>query len=229
MKTLSIIIPVYNEEDTVEKLLKKIINQNLPGWRKEIIVVNDGSVDRSSQILSKFRNSSLGIQIYNQEHQGMGQALLTGIRKATGEAVIFQDADLEYNPSDLPDLIKPFKNPKVSVVYGSRYLKGSKKGYFIYYLGASFFTFLINKLYNCHLSDAFTGYKVFRSTVIKKIRSNYRGFEFNVDITSQILKSGIVIHEVPISYYPRTFSEGKKIDPLVGLFDLIIILKNRFF
>jgi len=219
---ISIIIPFYNEEKTVSIIVNKVLKQKIPSWTKQIVLVNDGSTDNFNEDTIP---SSI-TYIKHQKNEGMGNALRTGIANAYGEIILFQDADNEYDPSDIPLLIDQFKKSEIHVVYGSRYKDKKTHGYFFYYLATSFFTKMINILYNVKLTDAFTGYKVFRSEIFERIDSPYQDFRFNVDITTKILAKGIQIYEVPIRYIPRSFSEGKKISPLIGVFDFFIILRN---
>jgi len=167
-------------------------------------------------------------QVYRQKHQGRGQALITGILKSTGDAIIFQDADLEYDPSDWPKLLKKLEEPNTDVVYGSRTLNPKRKGYSHYVLGARLLTNLINLLYKSKLSDLYTGYKLFRYKILKSLTLTSSGFEFEVEITSKLLKRGVKIEEVPIAYYPRRFSEGKKITMWDGIKGFWCIIKYKF-
>lgn len=231
--TVSILIPFYNEEKTLEKVVLHVINQKIPDCEKEIILINDGSTDRSRMKLNALRlrygKDNKPKILHHARNMGMGKALQTGIAQATGQIILFQDADCEYNPKDIPSLVSLFQNPWIQVVYGSRYMRNSNRGYFFYYSATRFFTWLINTAYGVHLTDAFTGYKVFKAEVLKQITSPYSDFAFNVDITTKILKKKIKIHEVPISYAPRSFSEGKKVSPWIGVKDFWIIVKNRLY
>lgn len=214
------------------KVIEAVLLQKMTGWKKEIVVIDDGSTDNSGNSVQKFlaRNAKTSSHIQFIQHAqnyGMGKTLQTGIIHAKGDVILFQDADCEYHPKDIPALLAPFKNPEIQVVYGSRYLQKSKRGYYLYYSATRFFTWFINRLYHTHLTDAFTGYKLFRTNILKQITSIHSDFAFNVDITTKILKHGIAIHEVPISYTPRSFSEGKKISPWIGVKDVFIIVKNR--
>ncbi len=223
MKTLSIIIPVFNEEKTIKKVLESVLNQNISGWDKEIIVVDDCSTDGTGEILKQFLDR---IRIFqHSKNLGKGSALRTGFETATGEAIIIQDADLEYSPSDwLKMLAELEKNPDISAVFGSREMNSERKGYWHYVLGVRFLAFLINLFFKSSLTDPYTCYKLFRSELIKKIPLESSRFEIEDEMTIKILKQGNKIKEVPISYYPRKFSQGKKIrvkDGLIGIWTII--------
>jgi len=225
-RLLSIIVPVYNEEKTIAYLLNTLITLQIKGWDKEIIVVNDGSTDNSLFEILLFQNYITLIR--SKINLGMGNALKKGIQASHGEIILFQYSDSEYNPQNIPSLLLQFSNKKITAVYGTRYKEGQRRGYFLYFMSSQIFTLLINILYRTNLTDAFTGYKVFRNNALKVITSNYDDFAFNVDITTKLLKKGGLIVEQPVEYYPRTFSEGKKISPWIGIKDLFIILRNCF-
>jgi len=227
MRTLTIIIPLFNEEKTITIILEKIKSLNLPSWKKEVIIINDGSSDNSIKLAKKFQNKNKWLQIISQPHSGRGLALRKGINLAKGNVITFQDADLEYEPNDLQKLLKEFENPRVQVVYGSRTINPAKKGYETFVLGSHLLTSLTNLLYNSKLTDLYTGYKLFRSSLVKSIKLESNGFELEPEITSKILKKGITIKELPISYNPRTFKEGKKITAFDGIKGFITILKYR--
>lgn len=219
---LSIIIPTYNEGENLQKILEKIQQVDLP-VQKEIIVVDDGSTDNTRHILKNCDQKN--IRVYNHvNNRGKGWAVRTGIRYATGDIIIIQDADLEYDPNDYPQLIIPIIEGKTSVVYGSRRISNSRVSYSRYLWGSQFLTFVANILYSLRLTDLYTCYKVLKRDVLEDIVLKCRGFEFCPEITAKISKRNYDILEVPISYHPRSFSEGKKIrwhDGLVGLWTLI--------
>ncbi|MDP2926823.1 MAG: glycosyltransferase family 2 protein [bacterium] len=224
MKKLSIIIPVFNEEKTIEKVLEKVLTQGIGDWEKEVIVVDDDSSDGTAQKLEPFFER---VRVFKHgRNQGKGAALRTGFSAAQGQAIIIQDADLEYDPADWPRLLKTLEeNPELSAVYGSRELNPERRGYWPYVLGVRFLTFLINLLFGSQLTDAYTGYKLFRGEAIKSINLESHGFEIEAEITVRLLKSGRQIKEAPISYRPRSFAEGKKIHAKDGLIGIWTILK----
>lgn len=226
MKKLSIIIPAFNEERTVDRVIKKVISQNSAGWQKEIIVVDDGSMDKTKERVQPFLSQIKFLE--HKQNQGKGAAIRTGLRVVTGEAIIIQDADLEYSPEDWPQLLKELTNSKTMVVYGSRNIIPQKKSYWHYDWSAKLLTFLVNLLFKSRLTDVYTGYKLFRTSLVKSINFESSGFEIEAEATCKILKKGITIKEVPIHYFPRTFKEGKKISFRDGLIGLWTIIKNRF-
>ncbi|MFH2021106.1 MAG: glycosyltransferase family 2 protein [archaeon] len=230
MKTLSVVIPVYNEEKTISKIISHIKDVDLShlGVTMEIIAVDDGSTDNTRDILQKIK----GIRcIFHKHNIGKGGAMRTGIKEASGDIIITQDADLEYDPKDYEILIKPILEGKAKVVYGSRRLnnKDPKFTRFSYFVGGVGLTFATNILYpNAHITDEPTGYKVFSADVLKKIHLRCKRFEFCPEITAKVLKRGYKIHEVPISYFPRSIKEGKKIKWNDGIEALWTLLKYRF-
>lgn len=226
MKKLSIIIPVYNEERTIKPLLNKVLAVKLKGIKKEIIIIDDGSIDKTKFFLKKIKDKRIKIISYGG-NKGKGFAIKSGLLEATGDIVLIQDADLEYNPKEYNRLVKPIINEKSKIVYGSRNLKKNDYLYFSYYAGGKFLTWLINHLYNSKLTDEATGYKVFDAKVIKNIPLKCNGFEFCPEITVKLLKRGYDILEVPISYSPRKKNEGKKIKWSDGLKAIYTIIKYK--
>lgn len=226
MKILTVIIPVFNEEKTIEEVLNKVLAQAIGEWQREVIVIDDDSSDGTSKKLELFFDR---VRVFKHgRNQGKGVALQTGFSVAQGEAIIIQDADLEYDPADWPPLLRALEeNPEAAAVYGSRELSPERRGYLPYVLGVRFLTFLVNLLFGSRLTDAYTGYKLFRAEAIKSINLEGRGFEIEAEITVKILKRGGRIKEVPISYRPRPFSEGKKIRAKDGLIGIWTILKYR--
>ena len=226
---LSIIIPVYNEEQYIKKLLLKI--NAIKDLEKEIIIINDCSNDETKNILVNECKLLYSKLINNDKNMGKGFSCKVGIKAASGKIVLIQDADLEYNPNDYTKLIKPILDNEAKVVYGSRVLPGGNRirpktfDFIIRYFANWFLTFFSNMLNKQNLTDCHTCYKVFLSEVIKKIHLEEHGFCFCPEITAKISKLGIKIKEVPIDYFGRTHSEGKKISYFDGLKALNTIVK----
>lgn len=225
MKVLSIIIPVYNEEATVGEVLKRVWSAKTPGFSKEIIVVNDGSTDKTSEVLASWQKKV--IVVSQSQNQGKGAAVMEGMKRATGEIILLQDADLEYSPNDYPKLLEPFTDPRVTVVYGSRFLGPHLSTMYLYALGNKFVTWVTNILFNTNITDMETGYKIFRRTVMEGITIHARRFDFEPEFTAKVLKSGLQIYEIPISYFGRKFSEGKKLTWRDGVIALGTLLRCR--
>lgn len=225
MKKLSVIIPVYNEERTIEELLTRVYGAEVSGWAKEIIVVDDGSTDRTEKILSQWKKKMTVLS--KSKNEGKGSAVTLGLTKASGEIVLVQDADLEYSPDDYPVLLKPFENDQVDVVYGSRFLGPHLSTMFLYAQGNKFVTTISNLLFNSNITDMETGYKVFRRKVLKGMTLRAKRFDIEPEITAKILKRGYQIYEVPISYFGRKFSEGKKLTWRDGIVALWTLIKYR--
>ena len=227
MKKISIIIPVYNEEATISRLMKKVLKVKLP-YRKEIIVVNDGSTDKTGKIIEKFKRIKIKI-FTHKTNLGKGAAVKTALRAVTGDVVVIQDADLEYDPKDYLKLIKPIAEGKAEVVYGSRSKRLKKsKTEFLFEIGSKIVTWFTNLLYNTNITDEPTGYKVFKSSVLKSIKIKSNGFEWEPEVTAKIAKKGIKIYEVPISYSFRSPKEGKKIKIKDGFIAILTLIKYRF-
>jgi glycosyltransferase involved in cell wall biosynthesis len=221
---LSIIMPVFNERDTLRDILQQVRAVELPGIEKEIIVVDDGSTDGSREILADEAQAGDLRALYHGQNRGKGAAVRTAIQEATGDLILIQDADLEYDPRDYPTLIQPIVEGRVTVVYGSRFLGPRKAMLFWHMLGNKLLTLTTNILYNAILSDMVTCYKCFRADVIKDIPLRSRRFEFEPEVTAKVLKRGHRIFEVPISYYGREYHEGKKIgwrDAPIALWTLL--------
>lgn len=226
MKTLSIIVPVYNEQDTIGEVLRRVFGVKLAGWKKEVIVVDDGSTDGTAIALKIWEKKCT--VIYQLNNQGKGSALTIGLKKAQGDIILVQDADLEYSPKDYPTLLAPFEDPRTMVVYGSRFLGPHLSTMYLYALGNKFVTFVTNILYNTNITDMETGYKVFRREVIKNMSITARRFDVEPQITVKLLKAGYQIYEVPISYFGRKFSEGKKLTWRDGVVALWTLIRNKF-
>lgn len=221
---LSIIIPAFNEEKTIAAILRRVLAEKFPAdWKKEIITVNDGSSDRTEEAISPFREEIKYLR--HETNLGKGAAVKSALEAATGEAVIIQDADLEYDPADIPALIRKFENSGADAVFGSRNINPEKRGYSLYVLGVATLTALINILYGSKLTDIYTGYKLIRTPVLKSLGLESRGFEFEAEVTAKLLTQRAKIEEIPISYQPRKFHEGKKIRASDGLCGLWTILR----
>lgn len=221
--TLSVIMPVYNEEDTVSQVLQKLVKQPLV---KEVIVVNDGSTDKSEKQIKKIKSQK--IKYFKKENGGKGSAIRFGLEKATKDYVLIQDADLEYDPEDIPALLDPIRKEKAEVVYGSRFLGPHLNLLFWHRLGNSMLNFVVNILYNTTLSDMETCYKVIPTSVFRELDLKANAFDIEPEITCKLLRRGVRIYEVPISYVGRTHAEGKKITWMDGFEALGVIFKHRF-
>ena len=223
---LSIIIPAYNEEETVGEVLKKILNVNLTGLHleKEIIVVDDGSTDKTAQRVSHFSDVQL---LQHKCNQGKTAAIRTGLASATGDILLIQDADLEYDPEDYPKLVHPIVTKRAEVVYGSRFMgRGAPMNMSLpFFIANRLGTLLTNFLYGSYLTDEATCYKVFTRKAISDVTFQSDGFGFCPEVTIKLLKKGIAIHEVPVHYTAR--KRGKKFRPLDALTILRILLVNR--
>ncbi len=215
---LSVLIPVYNEERTVREILGRVVE--LGSVVKEIIVVDDGSKDRTAEVVRAFAASEPRVK-FHQAHKNQGKtaAIATALGLATGEVIIVQDADLEYDPAEIPEVIAPILAGHADVVYGSRFLvrKAARVLYFYHYLANYGLTFLSNMLTNRNMSDIETCYKAFRAEVIKPMTLTSKGFGMEVEITALVCKTKARTYEVPISYYGRPYEEGKKIGPMDGV------------
>ncbi len=225
---ISIIIPAYNEKNTVLEIVKKVKEVKLRGIKKEIIIIDDASKDGTSEIIKEIKGDGI-IKIFHENNKGKGASVRDGINRASGDIIIIQDADLEYEPKDYPSLIKPIIERKAEVVYGSRILY-KNYGYSSYYfmLGGRLVTFITNLLFFSKLTDEPTCYKTFKASVIKNIKINGNRFEWEPEVTAKILKKGIKIKEVPIRYYPRSIEQGKKINWKDGLAAIWTLNKYRF-
>ena len=225
---LSIIIPVYNEEKTISEIIRRVRAVPLENIEKEIIVVNDGSTDRTEEILKDFATSDI-IVLRHEKNLGKGAAIKSALSKVSGEAIIIQDADLEYDPKDMEKILKPYLEGKGTVVYGSRFTGERRNMFFWHLLGNKFLSLLTNILYNTTLSDMETGYKLFDAGILKDIPLSARGFGFEPEVTAKLLRRGHYIYEVPISYVGRSYSEGKKITWREGFRSVYYLLRFLFF
>ena len=223
---LSIIIPVYNEKNTIRELVKRVQAMNMA---YEILIVDDGSKDGTRDILAELDGKGKVRVILHEKNQGKGAAVRTGIQSAKGDVMLIQDADLEYDPREYPNLLKPIEEDKADVVYGSRFLGEPHRAILFWNMVANkLLTLMTNILYNNILTDMETGYKVFKRSAVEGITIHARRFDFEPEFTAKMLKRKIRIYEVPISFNPRDYSEGKKIkisDAFVAVWTLI---KYRF-
>jgi dolichol-phosphate mannosyltransferase len=224
---LSIIMPVYNERSTIEEIIKRV--SGVEGIEKELIIVDDFSTDGTRELLRRYQNNCNIEIVFHDKNIGKGMAIRAGLKKVTGDVVIIQDADLEYDPNDYLKLIKPIVEDEADVVYGSRLLSHKNKmSYLRYFIGGQIVTWLTNLLYGSSLTDEPTCYKLFRADILKSLRLNCKRFEFCPEVTAKVRKKGIKIIEVPISYEPRKIEEGKKIRWKDGLQAIWTLLKYRF-
>jgi len=206
---LSVVMPVYNEKATIRKIIDKVQAVKL---EKELIIVDDGSTDGTTQILKELEPTLDNAHLfYFDRNRGKGSAVRYGIGQATGDVVVIQDADLEYDPEEFHNLLEPYTKGRSAVVYGSRFLGGHRTGYYWTTMGNKLLTWLTNVIYNTNLTDMETCYKLFDREVLSEINLKCKRFEFEPEVTAKVLKRGIHIYEVPISYVGREYSEGKKI------------------
>jgi glycosyltransferase involved in cell wall biosynthesis len=228
---LSVIIPVFNESRTIHEIIMRV---QAVGLADEIVVVDDGSTDGTRQVLSELCNSeqspclSLRV-ILHEKNLGKGAAVYTGIQNARGDVILVQDADLEYDPRDIPAMLKPLQEGMADVVYGSRFLGGPRRPTMFWHMVANrLLTLITNVLYDTILTDMETGYKLFRRQVVANVKIRSRRFDFEPEFTAKVLKMKVRIFEVPITFNPRDYDEGKKI----GLKDAFVavwtLLKYRF-
>jgi glycosyltransferase involved in cell wall biosynthesis len=224
---VSFLVPAYNEAKTVGEVIERIFALDLD---TQLIVVDDGSTDGTSDAVERVAAERNGVVLLRQSHQGKGAAIRTAIPHATGDIVVIQDADMEYDPADVPELIEPIVRGAADVVFGSR-LSGGKpqRAYLFWHLvGNRFLSLLTNILYNTTLSDMETGYKAFRADVIRSLKLRSDDFAIEPEITAKVCKRKLRIYEIPISYYGRTYAEGKKITWRDGVKAVGVLLSVRF-
>ncbi|HEX5080457.1 MAG TPA: glycosyltransferase family 2 protein [Blastocatellia bacterium] len=227
---LSILMPVYNEANTINEIIKRVEEVDLGDVRKELIIVDDASKDGTREVLDDMRKVRPHKVYFHAQNMGKGAALRTALTYATGDIIIIQDADLEYDPAEYAELIKPILNGRADVVYGSRLSGGkvSRAFNFWHLVGNKMLTLVTNVFYNSILSDMETCYKVFRADVIKNLQIKSNRFDFEPEITAKVLKRKHKLYEMPISYYGRDFSEGKKITWRDGFAAIWALIKYRF-
>lgn len=226
---LSIIMPVYNEKATLAEILRRVQAVQISGIEKEIVIVDDCSTDGTRELL---KSVSGGVKVvFHQKNAGKGAALRTGFNRSTGDIVLVQDADLEYNPAEYPLLLGPILENKADVVFGSRFMgdRPHRVLYFWHYVANKFITLLSNIFTNLNLTDIETGYKVFRKSVLDKITLRSNDFGFEPEITAKVAKLRARVYEVGISYAGRTYEEGKKINFLDGMKAVWYILRFNLF
>jgi glycosyltransferase involved in cell wall biosynthesis len=225
-RKLSVIVPVYDERNTVAEIVRRMRAVDLP-VDLEIVIVDDGSTDGTRDVLRQLADSTVHV-VMHERNQGKGAAIRTGLASVTGDLVLVQDADLEYDPEDWPKLLNPIMRGKARVVYGSRFTGERRNMLFLHWIGNRFLSLVTNVLYNTTLSDMETCYKLFDRTVLDGITIRASRFEFEPEITAKILRRKIRIYEVPISYTGREFDEGKKITWRDGFIALWTLVKYRF-
>lgn len=227
---LSIIVPAYNEEQTIVKVIHALITEVQDLF--EIIVVDDGSKDRTAELVEQLVPQVPCLKLIRQpQNMGKTAALRTGFAASSGDVVVVQDADLEYDPTDIKGLLEPILTGKADVVYGSRFItrRAARVLYFRHYLANQFLTFLSNLLTDLNFTDVETGYKAFRGEIIRNMVIETRGFGFEIEVTAKVAKLKCRVFEVPISYYGRTYEEGKKIGFKDGLDAIFYIFKYNLF
>jgi glycosyltransferase involved in cell wall biosynthesis len=225
-KKLSVIVPVFNERNTVAEIVRRMRAVDLPIDR-EIVIVDDGSDDGTRAVLTQLGDSTVRVVLHPQ-NRGKGSAVRTGLEHVTGDLVIVQDADLEYDPDDWPKLLAPVLKGRATVVYGSRFTGERRNMLFLHWVGNRFLSLVTNVLYNTTLSDMETCYKLFDRRVLDGIELHAERFEVEPELTAKVLRRGIRIYEVPISYSGREFHEGKKITWRDGFVALWTLVKYRF-
>ncbi len=223
---LSVIIPIYNEKKTIEEIIRRV---EATGLANEIVAVDDGSTDGSRELLAQINGRGNLKVIFHERNQGKGKAVRSGIEHAQGDLLLIQDADLEYDPREYPNLLKPVQEGIADVVYGSRFLGAGRKPVLFWNMVANkILTLVTNILYNNILTDMETGYKLFKRDVVQNMSLHAKGFEFEPEFTAKVLKSKARLYEVPISFNPRDYAEGKKIKAKDAFIAMWTLIKYRF-
>ncbi len=226
---VSVIIPVYNEEATIQKIIEKVMSADFLFCEKEIIVIDDCSTDNTFNNLKKYEKQKNIKIVKNSSNKGKGFSVREGIKTSSGDVILIQDADLEYDPQDYPKLLKPIIEEKSNTVYGSRFTGEHNNLFFTHWIANKFITFLIDVFFNTTLSDVEVGYKVFKKSLLNKFILKENRFAFEIEITAKVLKLKEKIFEVPISYTGRDYNEGKKIGWKDGIHAIWCILRYRLF
>lgn len=223
---LSVIIPVFNESNTIEEILDRVIKTGLVG---QVVIVDDGSTDGTRDILARMDGKEPIKVVYHDKNQGKGRAVVTGFNNADGDVLLIQDADLEYDPRDYSALLQPIEEEIADIVYGSRFLGGPRRPTMFWHMVANkLLTLTTNILYNTILTDMETGYKVFRKEILNGITIHAKSFNFEPEFTAKVLKRKFRIYEVPIRFTPRDYEEGKKIKLSDAFEALWTLIKYRF-
>ncbi len=225
-RKLSVIVPVYDERNTVAEIVRRMRSVDIP-FEREFVLVDDGSTDGTREVLRQLTDSTVRV-VHHEKNRGKGAAIRTGLEQVTGDLVLVQDADLEYDPNDWPKLLAPILSGKATVVYGSRFTGERRNMLFLHWVGNRFLSLVTNILYNTTLSDMETCYKLFDRRVLDGMRLRASRFEFEPEVTAKVLRRGIRIYEVPISYAGREVHEGKKVTWRDGFVALWILVKYRF-
>jgi glycosyltransferase involved in cell wall biosynthesis len=225
-RKLSVIVPVYDERNTVAEIVRRMRAVDIP-LEREFVLVDDGSTDGTRAVLGQLTDSTVRV-VYHEKNKGKGAAIRSGLAQVTGDLVLIQDADLEYDPEDWPKLLAPLLRGKAQVVYGSRFTGERRNMLFLHWIGNRFLSLVTNVLYNTTLSDMETCYKLFDRRVLAAITLRSSRFDFEPEVTAKVLRQGIRIYEVPISYAGREFHEGKKITWRDGVIALWTLVKYRF-